>query len=131
MMSERYWKVHRKITPEPGAVPIDFFGLPNGASRSALFVIDELPEKARTWLYLEMTDVDAPREAMIFVNDTGPLPAPDGIVSGSMRKSAVLEVPAGHFRSGRNEVRFVFDNLNGGTSGFLVDVAAILVDAPR
>jgi len=120
VMSERYHRVHRRFLPPGDAMPLDFFGLPNGAELSVTFDLPALERDERAMLYLSMMDVDAPREAMIRVNDGPPSPSPDAVLSGSMVRDGTLAVPADQLKPGRNVVTFTFDNLNEGTSGFRV-----------
>jgi hypothetical protein len=122
-----YWKVDAVVAARPGSLPLDFFGLGHGSRRSVLLEVESTPGTSRGYLYLEMTDVDAPRESLLFVNGHGPLEPPPSVISGSQRKSGVLLLPESYLQEGDNEVMFVFDNLNGGTSGFIVDEVKLVL----
>jgi hypothetical protein len=128
VITERYDKVGARHRPAEGSLPLDFFGTPQHHEMAVTIDVPSVPEGSRAYLHLTMMDVDAPAEGLIFVNGNGPIEPPLGVISGSMTLSDTVEIPAGFLKPGANEVRFRFDNLNEGTSGFIVYDCQVLVD---
>jgi hypothetical protein len=120
IVQEDYRRVAKRFEPVDTQLPLDFFGLPNGAELAATFDVPELDPGDEISLFLSMMDIDAPQESTIYINGKGPLLPPNEILNGAMTRSAYLTIPEGMIQPGRNTVTFKFDNLNEGTSGFRV-----------
>jgi hypothetical protein len=130
IVQQSYRIVSQRFHPQGAKLPLDFFGLPNGAELEANFDLPEIAGELQPLLFLSMMDIDAPQESTIFINGKGPLLPPVEIVNGAMTKSAYLPIPEGMLMPGKNVVTFRFDNMNEGTSGFRVYRVEV-VTAPK
>ncbi|QDS99297.1 chitobiase/beta-hexosaminidase C-terminal domain-containing protein [Adhaeretor mobilis] len=127
IMEKTYRYCQKRYLAADAPLPLDFFGLPNGAELSAIFELPEFEDEAEPLLFLSMMDVDALQEALIYINGKGPLLPPREVLSGLMTRDGYLPLPRKMLKQGKNSITFKFDNLNEGTSGFRVYRAEVVV----
>jgi hypothetical protein len=118
-----------EIAVGAGVLPLVIDHQPIGSREAVSLKVGKIPEGTKASLFLTMTDVDQPSEVRIIINGNSPLAPPEEIVSNEYSRSATLEFPVTMLRAGSNKIEFVFaDNLQGLTSGFLVNEVKLLLN---
>jgi len=112
-------------------LPLRMEGKPVGASDS-LFVT--LPEDFKpdaipmATLWLDLDDIDAPSETGIYINGQGPIRATSKMCGEGAGFSGSIIFDPAYLKSGRNDIKFVFEsNLNNTTGGFAILDAKLMI----
>jgi hypothetical protein len=120
------------------AMPVSVYGLPVGESLSLKI---RLPDTFKpkdyplTLLWLSADDIDAQKETRMFINGQGPFPVPASTLGEAKGKSGLgntghMQIKSDLLKPGLNELKFVFaDNLGGSTGGF--DILDAMIVLPR
>ncbi len=89
----------------------------------------------RAALWMNVDDIDDPKEALIYINTQGPQPLSPKWIAEGIGHRGFIELPAQLLHRGDNEIRCVFaDNLGGTTRGFEIHELAIVLarsDEPK
>ena len=111
-------------------LPVSLYGVAVGTEKVLEF---DLPEGAQgaaeATLELLVDDIDEPAEALLFLNDHGPIAWPASILGEGEHLGAV-PIPLDKLRAGKNVFRFVFaDDLGGSTMGYVILKAGLRLDS--
>ena len=119
-------------------MPLSLYGVPVGEARALTIRLPEGFEPkdySLTLLWILVDDVDAKKEARIFINGKGPFDPPDGTLGegfgdDGLGRAGHVRIDSKLLKPGPNELKFVFaDNLKGSTSGF--DILDAMIVLPR
>ncbi len=116
-------------------MPMSVYGVPVGEARTLTI---RLPDRFKaqdyplTLLWLSVDDIDVQKEARMFINDNGPHEVPASTLGeGKDGHVGHMRLDAGLLKPGVNELKFVFaDNLGGSTGGFDIMDAMIVLPRP-
>ncbi|OHB55254.1 MAG: hypothetical protein A2Y12_11830 [Planctomycetes bacterium GWF2_42_9] len=125
---QKFIKAQKILRPYDNELPAKMQRQPIGSEIKLNYDVPFFPKETQAALYLTMGDVDEQKEVQIFINNQGPLSPPKEIESPLRPLSAILSLPVGFIKPGKNQIRLVFaNNLNGKTVGFYVDDAQVLL----
>jgi len=119
-----------------GAMPLRVYGVPVGSERTFTIKIPNdysARNTALAVLWLLVDDIDEPRETKIFVNGKGPFDPPpsclgEGAGPDRLGREGFMKIDPKSLKPGDNELKFVFaDNLGGSTGGFDILRALVVV----
>jgi len=112
-------------------MPFSIYGQPVGytATMTVRLLEDYDPSAIdRVLLWMNVDDIDDPKEAQIFINEQGPIPITKSWLGEGISYQGFIELQPQILRGGDNKIRFVFtDNLGGTTRGYEILEAAVVV----
>lgn len=120
------------------AMPLSLYGGPVGEAKTFTIRIPgdyDAGTAKLAVLWLLVDDIDEPREAKIFINGEGPFDPPptclgEGAGPEKLGREGFITIDPKSLKPGDNELKFVFaDNLGGSTGGFDI-LRAVLVVVP-
>lgn len=119
-------------------MPLSVYGIPVGEARTLTIRLPDSFKPADyplTLLWLSVDDIDVQKEARMFINGDGPHDVPASTIGeakgdSNIGRTGYMRIDAKLLKPGVNELKFVFaDNLGGSTGGF--DIMDAMIVLPR